>query len=539
MTSESNIVITGFMGTGKSTVGRLLADRLGRPFLDVDAEIEGLAGATIPEIFSGRGEAGFRALESEVCRDLAARRGAVIATGGGTLVDPDNREKLSTTGVVICLTCDVNEILRRLDGTADRPLLGSPTANDGAARRARIEQLLAERSEAYAALPHHVDTTGRPPASVADAVADLLSEVVLPVAHEGGTYNVRVGHGGLERLGDALRAAGIGRDAAIAIVSNPVVDRHHGGTVADALRASGHRVIRCLVPDGERFKRLATIHHLYDAFLRANLDRTGVVVGLGGGVTTDLAGFAAATFLRGLQLVQVPTSLLAMIDAGVGGKTGVDLPQGKNLIGAFWQPTLVVVDPRTLATLPITEFRCGMAEVIKHALLGDPELFEDLADGPTAPDAWWGAEAIGRLVRAVRVKISIVAEDPTERGQRTTLNLGHTLGHALEALSGCTMRHGEAVAIGLVAASRLAVALGEAKPELVGLVDSVLRRFDLPTRCPPVDVDRILDAMHHDKKRTPAGLRWVLPRGIGETIVRDGVPETAVRRVLIEMGAGG
>ena len=530
---DRNVVLTGFMGTGKSTAGRLLADRIGRPFVDVDTEIAARAGCTIPEIFAERGEAGFRMLEGEVCRDVAGRGGLVIATGGGALLDAGVREALEATGTIVCLTCGVDEILRRLDGALNRPLLGRSFGDP----RRRIERLLAERAEGYAALPHHVDTAGRAPTAVVDTIVGLLDEVVLPVRHETGAYDIRIGIGGLERLGEAMRAAGIERSAPIALVTNPIVHAHHGETALASLRAVGYRAEVCRVPDGETHKRLETIERLCNDLLDIGLDRRGVVVGLGGGVTTDMAGFAAAIFLRGIRVVQVPTTLLAMVDASVGGKTGVDLTQGKNLVGAFWQPELVVVDPRVLRTLPEVELRSGLAETIKHGLLGDPELFAELSVGSDDFEVWWSSDAVDRLVRAVRVKIVVVEEDPGERGRRATLNLGHTVGHAVEVTSGYTIRHGEAVAIGLIAAVGLAATLGEADTALVRAIESTLSRWGLPTRCPDIKVGRLIDAMRHDKKRTAAGLRWILPHAIGEVTIVDSVPEDTVRRVLVDMGA--
>ena len=530
---DRNVVLTGFMGTGKSSAGRMLADRLGRPFVDVDAEIEARSGWTVREVFDERGEAAFRALEGEMCREVGGRTGAVIATGGGALVNPANRAAMEADGTIVCLTCDVDEILRRLDGMTDRPLL------DGASeeRRSRIEALLAARADAYATLPHHVDTTRRSPGEVADAILDLLNEVVLTVRHGHGTYDVRIGLGGLERLGDAMRFAGIERSAAVAVVTNPVVAERYGDEALGAVRGAGYRGQICLVPNGEEHKRLETVERVCDGMLDAGLDRHGVVVGLGGGVTTDIAGFAAAAYYRGVRVVQVPTSLLAMVDASVGGKTGVNLERGKNLIGAFWQPDLVVIDPRVLRSLPEAELRSGLAEAIKHGVLGDPDLFAELADGSRDPADWWGDGAVDRLARAVRVKVAVVEEDPTERGHRAKLNLGHTVGHAIEAVSGYVVRHGEAVAIGTVAAARLAVAVGEAEPALVDTIESAFRRWGLPTRCPEVDVERLLTTARRDKKRAAGELRWILPRAIGDVAVVAGVPEDAVRDVLVGMGA--
>ena len=530
---EGNVVLTGFMGTGKSAVGRCLADRLGWTSVDIDTEIITRVGRTIPEIFAAQGEDGFRVVERQVCHDMAQRSGVVIATGGGALLDPGVREAMEASGTVICLTCEEDELVRRLEGETARPLLDGT----GPDRRQRIERLLGERSKVYADLPHHIDTTGRSPEEVAAAVVDLLDEVVLPVWHRTGAYDIRIGMGGLDRLGESMRLAGIERSAPVALVTNPVVDAFHGATARDSLIEAGYRVSEHLVLDGEAHKRLTTVERLANSLVDGRLDRQGVIVGLGGGVTTDIAGFVAATFLRGVRVVQVPTTLLAMVDASVGGKTGVDLERGKNLVGAFWQPELVVVDPLALRTLPEDELRCGLAETVKQALLGDPELFSDLSNGSVDLESWWGQDAVDRLARAVRVKIDVVEEDPMEHGRRATLNLGHTVGHAIEATSGFAIRHGEAVAIGMVAAARLAVVLGKTDASLVCSIEEVLSRWGLPTRCPEIQAGCLMDAMQHDKKRTVNGLRWILPLAIGKAEIVEGVPEDAVRAVLLDMGA--
>jgi 3-dehydroquinate synthase len=268
------------------------------------------------------------------------------------------------------------------------------------------------------------------------------------------------------------------------------------------------------------------------------------VLSLGGGVTGDIAGFAAASFMRGIRFVQVPTTLLAMVDASVGGKTGVDLPQGKNLVGAFKQPKLVVVDPSVLATLPGDEMRSGTAEVIKHGIIGAPQLFEELEGMVRASAAYSTVPTIGeftqlgsRIAQALRVKIKVVEQDPYERGPRAVLNLGHTIGHALEKLSGFELRHGEAVAVGLVGAARIAAVLDDADPALAGRVEAVLAGWDLPVRCPPFNVESIWNAMAHDKKRRGDALRWVLPYSIGDVRVVEDVPPSVVKSVLQEMGA--
>jgi 3-dehydroquinate synthase len=291
----------------------------------------------------------------------------------------------------------------------------------------------------------------------------------------------------------------------------------------------------CLIPDGEQHKTLDTAASLYEQFLAGGLDRSGGVLSLGGGVTGDIAGFAAASFMRGVRFVQVPTTLLSMVDASVGGKTGVDLPQGKNLVGAFKQPDLVLIDPEVLTTLPPEELRAGMAEVLKHGVIGDPALFADLEAGPQE------GQGIGsqQIARALRVKAAIVEEDPFEQGRRAVLNLGHTVGHALERLSGFRLRHGEGVGIGMVAAARIAAMLGRADSALVGRIEAALQAWGLPVRCPEFAVEAIWGAMAHDKKRQGSGLRWVLPGAVGQVEITETVPREVVVAVLQEMGAKG
>jgi 3-dehydroquinate synthase len=304
--------------------------------------------------------------------------------------------------------------------------------------------------------------------------------------------------------------------------------------VEASLQAAGFEPFACSIPDGEQHKNLATVASLYDQFLAGGLDRSGTILALGGGVTGDIAGFAAASFMRGVRFVQVPTTILSMADSSVGGKTGVDLPQGKNLVGAFKQPALVLIDPTVLATLPDEEIRFGMAEVLKHGILGDPILFAELESpiSNTQPPI-----SIPQLARTLQVKIDVVQEDPFEQGRRATLNLGHTTGHALERLSDFTLRHGEAVAIGLVTAARIAAELGMAEPELSSRIEAALTAWGLPTCCPPFDTDEIWQAMAHDKKKRGRTLHWVLPRAIGDVEIIEDVSPEIVKQVLINLGA--
>lgn len=533
---SANIVLTGFMGTGKSSVGREVARRLGRPFVDMDAEIEAQTGQSIAAIFAQEGEPHFRNLEAELCRKLSARRGLVIATGGGALIDEENRRRLSDSGLVICLTCQVKEILRRLDASDDRPLLA------GHERKRELERLLARRRAAYEAIPHRIDTTGLMVDETADQVIALWQKeafsiaaqeaAILPVRFPGGEYAIHLGEGLLAHLGGLLSALWPGGRAEggikVAVVSNPTVWALYGAVVEEALRAAGFDPQLCLISDGERYKTLETVASLYHRFLEGGLDRSGVVLALGGGVVGDVAGFAAATYMRGLPFVSVPTTLLAMVDASVGGKTGVDLPQGKNLVGAFKQPALVVIDPLVLNTLPPEEARCGLAEVVKTAIIGDAALFEKLESGPIAD---WGEV----IRRALAVKIAVVEEDPFEEGRRAVLNLGHTVGHALERLSAYQLRHGEAVSIGLVAAARLAVASGRGEQALVERLSVLLARSGLPVTCCQTTPAAIWEAMGSDKKKRGQTLRWILPRTLGQVEIVSNVSRQVVLGVLEEI----
>ncbi|MDJ0762688.1 MAG: 3-dehydroquinate synthase [Myxococcota bacterium] len=341
---------------------------------------------------------------------------------------------------------------------------------------------------------------------------------------QGAYYPIIIGEQVLAQVGALIREQ-LGKSGAAALVTNPTVGTFYAKKTAQSLNSAGFSVGVLEVPDGEQYKTLETVRDLYHGLLDLDLDRNGVVIALGGGVVGDMAGFAAATYLRGVPFVQIPTSLLAMVDASVGGKTGVDLKQGKNLVGAFKQPALVAIDTSVLATLDAAERVSGMAEVVKHGLIGDPMLFDQLERGIP--------ENVTPLVdAAVRVKVAVVARDPFEKGERALLNLGHTFGHAIELLSKFSMRHGEAVAVGMVAAARLSALLGKCEASLVGRIERVLSVQGLPTRIEHFGVDDIIAAMRHDKKKVNQGLRFVIPVAPGTTQLIADVPETVIRQAI-------
>ncbi|MCU0507139.1 MAG: 3-dehydroquinate synthase [Anaerolineae bacterium] len=530
----NNIILTGFMGTGKSTAGRILAEQLGWTFVDLDERIARSAGKAIPAIFAEDGEQAFRDLETDACRSLVEESRLVVATGGGAVLRAANREALEAAGTVICLEAASDAILQRVGKDAGRPMLGHPQSENDL--QARIATLLEQRAPAYALAPHHVNTTSLTPDEVTQRILAITANLpegarrlpVPPPASEDHGYDILIAEGLLHEAGSRLIAAGI-QPGRCAVITNRTLAEHHLPALEASLAAVGFEPVVLLAPDGEAHKNLATVGELLEGLATAKLARNEPVIALGGGVIGDTAGFVAATWLRGAPFAQIPTTLLAMVDSSVGGKVGVDLPQGKNLVGAFKQPALVLIDPDTLRTLPPAEFRSGLAEVVKAGIIGDPQLFRELqSDGPASlPDM---------IGRAVRVKADIVRRDPYERGDRAWLNLGHTFGHALELYSNFSLRHGEAVSIGMVAAAALSERIGacDGSGDGHGLTDvlaEMLARLGLPTSY-SFDEDAVLAGMGTDKKRRGRSLRFVVIERIGKVRVADHVAEDDVRSAL-------
>lgn len=513
------IYLYGPSGAGKTTVGRLLAHSLDLPWIDLDEQIAAQAARSIPDIFSQDGEAAFRRLESTALAEAAAAPAAVVALGGGGLLKVENRRLAEASGTVVYLGADLDTLVGRLsqDPQARPLLLGEPRsqAEDPVLIRSRLTALLARRADHYASFPLRLETGGRSPEDTAWEIQVLLG--CFRVGGMGRPYRVQVCPGGLHSLGEIFQENGLG--GPVALVSDSNVAPRYAAAVLGSLEAVGYSAQLVTLAAGEQYKTIAAVQDLWTGFLQAGLDRTATVAALGGGVTGDLAGFAASTFLRGVRWVGVPTSLLAMVDSSLGGKTGADLPQGKNLIGAFHPPALVLADPAVLGTLPVEELRSGMAEVVKHGLIADPHLFELCAHG------WESVMAdLDEIVRrAMTVKIRIIEEDPYEAGRRAALNLGHTLGHAVELASDYRLRHGEAVAIGMAAAGRYAEKIELAENGLTRRIVSVLAGLGLPTAIPAgLDRSRMVAGMGVDKKRKGGSIRLALPVRVGEVVV--GVP---------------
>ena len=564
----SRIVLTGFSGTGKSVVAPIVAARLGWAAVDTDPLIERAAGKGILEIFRDEGEERFRDLEAEALRQACSRKKVVISTGGGAVLRPQNRRVMAEGGFIVCLEARPETILRRLtdrsdEGPLDRPLLAT------ADPLPRIRGLKSARQHLYALCDWAVHTDELTPAEIAAEVlraygqlsaattADpgrlvqiAAAEAVAPAAtlHSipegaacivrtaGGEYPVFVSRGALRELGHRLREAGLARQAYV--ISDEAVFHHFGDEIERVLSEAEIPFDSYTVPPGEASKTLQTASDVYDWLIQHRAERGHVIIAMGGGVVTDLGGFVAATFARGLPLVHVPTSVLAMVDAAIGGKVGVNHPQAKNAIGFFYQPRLVLCDVTLLRTLPPREIYSGWAEAIKHAFIADSHYLEFLEQNAESilklePEAT--TEAIRR---SVAIKAQVVSEDEREEtGRRTVLNYGHTLAHAIESTTGYVrFRHGEADGIGMTAAAAISAKLGLLLPEVVERQRRLLERFQLPTHAEGLDRERIMAAMALDKKVQGKAIRWVLLEGIGKPVLRDDVPPEVVEAALGEVG---
>ncbi len=345
------------------------------------------------------------------------------------------------------------------------------------------------------------------------------------------SYSILIGAGSIARVGEELKPLNLGRK--VALVTNSVVRPLYGTRLKKVLEKNGFLVRMIEVPDGETHKSLATASRLYDELVAFQMDRSSTVLALGGGVIGDLAGFVAATYMRGVHFVNIPTTLLAQVDSAIGGKTGVDHPEGKNLIGAFYQPRMVLCDPELLSTLPEKEIQAGMAEVVKYGVISDPEFF-DFLESHLSEILQLRLDAVSVVVRSsCTVKADVVERDERESGLRAILNFGHTLGHAVESLTGYTRYiHGEAVSMGMVAAARIAYRMDLCDERTVLRLKELLDRIGLPTTMPEIDPGEVMRILSHDKKVRDGKVRFVLPRRIGEVVIREDVKPNTILRAL-------
>jgi 3-dehydroquinate synthase len=547
MSEKANIILTGFSFTGKSAVGREVARRIGWRFADIDDEIVALAGKDIPDIFAQDGEERFRELERQVLNPICEKERLVIATGGGAVVDPRNRELISRRGVVICLEATPETIHQRLIAAQEtyhtvRPLL----AVDDPLQH--IRSLKAARQPWYDTADWSVHTDNLTMDHVVERVIHGFRQVSaynsdpayfrdssFVVTTATASYPVFIGWETLGELGSRMLQTGLSSHANI--ISDEDVFPHYGSQASESLRAAGFSIESSVLPSGETTKTTDSAGRLYDWLVDHRTERGHALVALGGGMVGDLAGFVAATFLRGLPLVQVPTTLIAMADSSIGGKVAVNHPQAKNIIGAFYQPHLVIIDAITLSTLPERELTSGWAEVIKHAMILDPGFLLFLESNVERLVSLEADSTIEAIRCSGALKAMVVSEDERESGKRMVLNYGHTIAHGLEAATGYErFLHGEAVAIGMMGAAMLSERLGLLSEDTMARQRHLLQRFDLPISCSGVDVAGVVRAMELDKKVREKAVRWVLLQGIGEPVLQDDVPLEQVASVIEELG---
>ena len=551
-----NVILAGPMGCGKTTVGEALALRLGMPFLDTDRLIEADAGRSIREIFETKGEAGFRALERGAVRKACHLRNTVVAVGGGALLDKRNLTLVKRSGVTIGLCASPEVILERTRGDANRPLLsGAPEEK----RLFQIRELLDKRRPSLEGLDCVIDTSSRDAPECVRIALAFLEERRFPAIYSrpekaaaslgvrtvqvslpgGNSYSVWVGEGVLARCGavlwDVEAARGLRIDQVL-VVTNHLLNLLYGATLRASLTEAGFRTCTLGLPDGEARKSLGTARRVYDYMASKGMGRDTLVLALGGGVVGDLAGFVAATYMRGVPFMQIPTSLLAQVDASVGGKVAVNHPAAKNLIGSFYQPLAVLADTRVLESLPEREYVEGLAEVVKYGIAIDAEFFEFLENNAVALLRRDRAVLSEVVARCCEIKASVVERDEKDRAQRAVLNLGHTIGHAIEAASGYgRVRHGEAVSVGMSLAMKISQKMGLMAESDVLRGIGLLQKLGLPTETAS-SLDSLRPFLALDKKSRGGKMTFVLPAGIGKCAEAMGIEPALVEEVLVPSG---
>jgi shikimate kinase/3-dehydroquinate synthase len=537
------IFLTGLPGSGKSSVGRSMAALLGWNFIDTDDLLAGQSGMPVGQVLTELGEERFRQLESELLRTAAYSEKVVIATGGGAVISAANREFMRERGLTVYLQVSVETAWQRIQqhleqsgASVVRPLV---VGDDGPQR---LRRLYETRKGWYEEAPAHIDTEQHTPELLAHrlvayaltsgllaspgAPREVITQQLLTSTSQG-----VVEWGGLHHLPATLRSYELPRR--LFIVTDSAVGALYARPLQDVLEEDGFQPHVFTIPAGEASKSFVCFQRIIDWLVQQKAEQKEAIIALGGGVVGDLAGFVASCYQRGVPLVQVPTTLLAQVDSAIGGKTGINHALGKNLIGAFYQAKLIYADPAFLLTLPERVYREGWAEIIKYAMILDAELFNILEEQVGALLARDAGLLSAIIARCMRMKMDIVQRDERDGGLRNILNYGHTFGHALEAITEYgTWLHGEAVAIGMEVAARIAVASGLLSQEDAKRQHNLLQAFGLPMQCSGVDIDAVMMAMQRDKKVRAGNTRWVLLTGIGHADVFSNIDTSIAREAI-------
>ena len=535
--ASGNIILVGMMGSGKSTVGRALAKQLSKTFVDSDVEIQQRTGVSIPYIFDIEGEKGFRQRETTEILSALERNNIVLATGGGAILEELNQAAMQDNGIVVYLDASINELWQRTRHDKNRPLLQTENPIQ------KLNSLYQERSRKYEATADIVIQTGRQ--SVQNLISQLIDKIetykvklvesqqmpsILPVVLKDKSYDIYIGENLLEDIELLTRHVPKKR---VCIVTNTTIAPLYLERLKERLGASRIESICIILPDGESYKNIETINSIYDKLLENRCERSTPLIALGGGVIGDMTGFAAATYLRGVPFIQMPTTLLSQVDSSVGGKTGINHPLGKNMIGAFYQPEVVLADISTLSTLNSRELSAGLAEVIKYGLIRDIEFLEWL-DLNMELLVRRDQKALKYAIeKSCANKAEVVGADERESGDRALLNLGHTFGHAIESGMGYGVwLHGEAVAAGTIMAADLSFRMGWISREDVERVRRLFVRAGLPVVAPKLPFEKYMALMGMDKKIEAGKIRFILLRGIGKAVIFSEVPEGLLRETI-------
>jgi len=543
---KQNIFITGFSGTGKTSIGQIVSKKCGWDFIDTDNEIVNSTGLSIPEIFKTKGESYFRKKETEILKKISTREFQIISTGGGILTNLTNFKIIQSSGKVICLEARPETIKKRLTKTKTetsisnnqlRPLLSKKTLR-------QITELKKNRQHLYVLSNWTIHTDDLTKNQIASEIQLLINKFTLQVniknqnkntiyvSTDSYTYTAHIGSDILDKIAIEYITQQFNQ-AKIFIIT----DRN---TVPIArklqlpLEASKIETNLFILKPGEQYKNIDTVNQIYQCLANNQAQRNDFILGIGGGVVGDITGFVAATFNRGLKYGLIPTTLLAMVDSSIGGKTGFNLKAGKNLVGSFYQPSLVISDISILKSLPENQLASGWAEAIKYGLILDKDLFSIFQNNVTKIQSLEKSIVSKIIYRCIQLKSSIVAADEKETSdQRIILNYGHTVGHAIEASTNYQgYLHGEAISIGMTVAANISAAIGLLDTAIVKKQTLLLEAFNLPTKAVHLELDALYSNMIRDKKIVNGKIRWVLLQDIGKTQICDTVDENVVKQAI-------